>query len=121
MMTGWEDDAYGYHGDDGAKFHAFGRGTEFGPKFTTGDVIGCGINFFDGTAFYTKNGIHLGIAFRDVMGEFYPMIGLRSFLETVEANFGQDKFVFDIDKYAKELFKEANKQTDISSPIPNTP
>ena len=60
MMKGWEEDAYGYHGDDGAKFHAFGRGTEFGPKFTTGDVIGCGINFFDGTAFYTKNGIHLG-------------------------------------------------------------
>ena len=43
----------------------------------------------------------VGIAFRDIDGDFYPMIGLNAFNETVEANFGQDEFVFDVVKYAK--------------------
>jgi hypothetical protein len=38
--------SFGYRGDDGLKFSGAMRGEPFGPTFTTGDVVGCGINLF---------------------------------------------------------------------------
>ena len=61
--SGWEKQSYGYHGDDGNSFSSSGSGTPYGPTFTTGDVIGCGVNMIDNTAFYTKNGLKLGKRF----------------------------------------------------------
>jgi hypothetical protein len=61
IYLGWEPNTFGYHGDDGKKFRSSSsKGHSYGPPFTTGDTIGCGINFFNKTAFYTKNGICLG-------------------------------------------------------------
>lgn len=65
-FTGWDKGSYGYHGDDGNSFCSSGNGQPYGPTFTTGDIIGCGVNLIDNTCFYTKNGHHLGIAFRDL-------------------------------------------------------
>ena len=62
-LPGWDKQSYGYHGDDGHSFCSSGTGQAYGPTFTTGDVIGCGLNLIDGSCFYTKNGIHLGAAF----------------------------------------------------------
>uniref|UniRef100_A0A8C9FTY0 CRA domain-containing protein n=1 Tax=Pavo cristatus TaxID=9049 RepID=A0A8C9FTY0_PAVCR len=56
--------------------------TPYGPTFTTGDVIGCCVNLINNTCFYTKNGHSLG--------------------EIVDANFGQQPFVFDIEDYMRE-------------------
>ena len=53
----------GYHGDDGNAFCGSGQGQIYGPTFTTGDVIGCGLNLIEGSCFYTKNGHNLGTAF----------------------------------------------------------
>ncbi len=65
-LPGWDKHSYGYHGDDGHSFCSSGTGQAYGPTFTTGDVIGCGINLVDGSCFYTKNGHHLGVAFVDL-------------------------------------------------------
>lgn len=65
-FAGWDKHSYGYHGDDGHSFCSSGTGQPYGPTFTTGDVIGCGVNLIDNTCFYTKNGHHLGIAFTDL-------------------------------------------------------
>lgn len=66
LPLGWDKQSYGYHGDDGHSFCSSGTGQPYGPTFTTGDVIGCGVNLIDNTCFYTKNGHHLGIAFHDL-------------------------------------------------------
>lgn len=66
FFVGWDKQSYGYHGDDGHSFCSSGTGQPYGPTFTTGDVIGCGVNLIDNTCFYTKNGHHLGTAFTDL-------------------------------------------------------
>lgn len=58
---GWEGGSWGYHGDDGNCFHNSNCGKNYGPKYTTGDVVGCGINFNTGCIFFTKNGHNLGM------------------------------------------------------------
>lgn len=63
---GWDKQSFGYHGDDGNSFNSSGNGQPYGPTFTTGDIIGCGVNLVNSTCFYTKNGTHLGTAFRDL-------------------------------------------------------
>ncbi|RIB20716.1 concanavalin A-like lectin/glucanase domain-containing protein [Gigaspora rosea] len=89
----WDDDSWGYHGDDG--FFGFsGTGIPYGPLFSTGDIIGCCLNFKNNTVFYTKNGINLGIAFRNLKGTLYPCVGLGSQGGSIEVNFGSRKFKF---------------------------
>ncbi|OXU24220.1 hypothetical protein TSAR_006296, partial [Trichomalopsis sarcophagae] len=102
-LPGWDKNSYGYHGDDGHSFCSSGTGQPYGPTFTTGDVIGCGVNLVDNTAFYTKNGHHLGIAFTDLPPNLYPTVGLQTPGEVVDANFGQAPFVFDISDMISEL------------------
>jgi hypothetical protein len=101
-LPGWDKNSYGYHGDDGHSFCCSGTGQNYGPTFTTGDVIGCCLNLIENTCFYTKNGYNLGIAFRDLPSDLYPTVGLQTPLESVEANFGQYPFEFDIHNYVKE-------------------
>ncbi|GFT52459.1 ran-binding protein 9 [Nephila pilipes] len=102
-LPGWDKHSYGYHGDDGHSFCSSGTGQPYGPTFTTGDVIGCGVNLIDNTCFYTKNGHHLGVAFTDLPPNLYPTVGLQTPGEVVDANFGQSPFVFDIEDMMKEL------------------
>ncbi|ORY16556.1 Ran-binding protein-like protein [Clohesyomyces aquaticus] len=99
-IPGWEPDSFAYHGDDGQSFSNTTSGKPYGPKFGTLDVIGCGINFRTGTAFFTKNGVYIGVAFRDLKTDrlYYPTVGMKKSNETLRANFGQEPFAFDIDK-----------------------
>lgn len=102
-LPGWDKLSYGYHGDDGHSFCSSGTGQAYGPTFTTGDVIGCGINLVDGSCFYTKNGHHLGVAFHELPSGLYPTVGLQTPGEVIDANFGQEPFKFDIEGEMREL------------------
>lgn len=96
-LPGWEPESWAYHGDDGHSFCCTQVGKPYGPKFQNGDVIGCGMNFRAGHAFFTKNGNFLGNAFKDIKTEhLYPAIGMKKPGETVRVNFGKTRFVFDI-------------------------
>lgn len=99
-LPGWEQESWGYHGDDGHSFACSASGKPYGPKFSALDVVGCGINFRTGSAFFTKNGIFLGEAFQGIKLErLYPSVGIKKPGEHVRANFGQTPFVFDIDTF----------------------
>jgi hypothetical protein len=91
-LPGWVEDSFGYHGDDGNCFQKSGKGNKYGPSFATGDVIGCCLNFIDQTCFFTKNGVHLGIAFSNISFDekrpYFPCVGMRTPGEVVKANFG---------------------------------
>ena len=52
------------HGYDGRRDVDSERGEQYGPRFGTGDIIGCGLLLDRREIFFTKNGTHLGIAFR---------------------------------------------------------
>ncbi|KAF4893349.1 Ankyrin-1 [Colletotrichum fructicola] len=67
--------SWGYFGDDG-KAVCTDSTTQYGPLFGEGDVIGCGVNFEQNFAFYTKNGEIIGQAFANVFGKLYPAISV---------------------------------------------
>ena len=46
-MPGWDAQSYGYHGDDGQRFHDSPFGVPFGPLFGPDDVVGCGLIYAD--------------------------------------------------------------------------
>ncbi len=77
--SGWEKSSYGYHADDGCVFNSSATGQQFGPQFTTGDVIGCGFNLVDRSIFFTKNGIKLGKKRQDtcVMNNYHNFFYYR--------------------------------------------
>lgn len=60
-LPGWEPDSWAYHGDDGKSFCCQLTGKSYSETFTSGDIIGCGVNFMTRCAFFTKNGHFLGI------------------------------------------------------------
>eukprot|EP00965_Chrysotila_dentata_P243274 6205331-Pleurochrysis_carterae.AAC.4 len=69
---GLEPRSYAYHGEDGRKFSDSERGESYGPGFTTGDVVGCGLLCGSREVFFTKNGTHLGVAFTAVCAGLFP-------------------------------------------------
>ncbi|KAJ5326176.1 SPla/RYanodine receptor SPRY [Penicillium brevicompactum] len=105
-LPGWEQESWAYHGDDGKSFfgESQGQGRAYGPTFTVGDTVGCGVNFSTGSAFFTKNGIFLGNAFHELRNvKLYPSVGMKKLPPVhLKANFGQEPFVFDIDNMVRQ-------------------
>nr|XP_054748387.1 ran-binding protein 10-like isoform X1 [Lytechinus pictus] len=118
-LPGWDKHSYGYHGDNGHTFNSAGNGQPYGPTFTTGDVVGCGVNLVDNTCFYTKNGVHLGIAFTDLPSNLYPTVGLQTPGEIVDTNFGQSPFVFNIEDLMQQEMRMKTKTTIENYPVPD--
>uniref|UniRef100_A0A7N8X0D9 RAN binding protein 10 n=1 Tax=Mastacembelus armatus TaxID=205130 RepID=A0A7N8X0D9_9TELE len=91
-LPGWDKHSYGYHGDDGHSFCSSGTGQPYGPTFTTGDVIGCCVETI----------LTVFSVFNIYQPNLYPTVGLQTPGEIVDANFGQQPFVFDIEDYMSE-------------------
>lgn len=97
--NGFDKGSFGYCGTDGyitdgTQFKSFAK------QFGRDDIVGCGINYADGTIFFTKNGVKLGTAFTDVYDmDLVPYIALRPG-NSVRTNFGlHEEFIFDITGY----------------------
>lgn len=116
-LPGWELGSWGYHGDDGNAFGGTGKGFAFGPRFTTGDVIGALWNRMCGQISFFKNGVSLGIAFEGVQTEkLYPTVGLRSTGERVTANFGDTPWRTDM-KVVQAAIKQQLEDEIASIPL----
>ncbi|CAG8719112.1 20582_t:CDS:2 [Dentiscutata erythropus] len=94
--AGWEIKSLGYHGDDGMIYCERGYGNPYGAPFTTGDTVGCCVNY----SCFLK-----GIASTRIFpGKLYPVVGMQTYLTQIEINFGSRPFKFDIERYAKSVF-----------------
>jgi hypothetical protein len=101
-QPGWAANSYGYHGDDGAFFKGTSEGFAFGPKFSTDDIVGAGIDHLKQEIFFTKNGKLVGDCIpNEVRHTLYPTIGFHSEGAKVEVNFRQQKFKYNLDLNAK--------------------
>ncbi|KAJ5068055.1 ran-binding protein m [Anaeramoeba ignava] len=97
--VGWENDnSYGWHCDDGRKFHHSSNGERFGPTSTKGDIIGCCVDFHRQIIFFTKNGEFVDIAWTNVIGTFYPTVGLHSKGEVAKIRL-KHPFKYNIQRY----------------------
>ncbi|WVF66683.1 hypothetical protein IAT40_001424 [Kwoniella sp. CBS 6097] len=116
-LVGWDKGSWGWHGDDGRSFEGQGRGEPFSETWSTGDTIGCGIDFTTGRAFFTKNGRMMGHRFSNMAAGLHPAIGLRSVGESIVVNF-DGPFMFDIDGYVRSIrdtfWREASRQQQVS-------
>ncbi|CAG8553480.1 19839_t:CDS:2 [Cetraspora pellucida] len=111
QQPGLHHRSIGYHGRNGFIYFGGDRGNQYGPLYSTGDTIGCCLNYYDQTIFYTKNGINLGVASTRVFRErLYPVIGIGTRGARIEANFGAKPFKFDIDFYARSILAKVMKQ-----------
>jgi len=109
-MPGWDQQSYGYHGDDGGIFHASGGMLEqFGPKFGRGDTVGCGIDYISKGIFYTLNGRFLGYAWKNIGDDilekdFFPVVGIDT-NSPIHMNFGSVEsgpFQFDLSNFLRK-------------------
>lgn len=109
-LPGLEQHSWGYHSDDGKAGACQKPGSDYGPVFGRNDIIGCGIDFTTRSIFYTKNGIHLGVAFHDLelvdsktkeQRKFYPSLGFKPSIG-LRTNFGADEFLYNINQYVQE-------------------
>ena len=91
---GIEKNTIGYGNNGMLYYESLGR--EYGPSFSTDDIIGCGINLGSKTCFFTKNGKALGTARSNMPNiSWFPTIALWD-KAVVEVNFGQKPFMYNI-------------------------
>ncbi|ORX46936.1 hypothetical protein BCR36DRAFT_413878 [Piromyces finnis] len=111
IMPGWKINSWGYHGDNGNSYNEKGFGTEYGPTYGGGDIIGCGYSAINKSIFFTKNGEFLGYIQGTVWNKhlkLYPMIGMNE--GKIKINFGNEKFMYNIEENYSELLKPFNKK-----------
>lgn len=119
--TGIEEGFFGYRGSDGS-ITAGSQYKSYAKPFGRDDVIGCGVNYVDGTIFFTKNGIFLGTAFTDFHEvNLIPYIALRQG-NSVRTNFGlYEEFVFDIlgyqNRWKSKAYKHIFRSLDRNDPL----
>lgn len=116
-LPGWESETWAYHSDDGKSYYGESNHKPYGPAFGVDDVIGCGVDFASGLAFFTKNGRHLGPAFKEFKDlRAFPAVGVKkSPGSCVVVNFGQKPFIFDIDGTVAQQRLAMDKEINATS------
>ncbi|RYP07035.1 hypothetical protein DL764_002794 [Monosporascus ibericus] len=77
-IPGWDEHSWGYHSDDGNKFHGEPLGTTYSSAYGKSDIVECHIDQSERTASFKRNGEDLGIAFEGLEGRLYPVVGMVS-------------------------------------------
>ncbi|RHY32967.1 hypothetical protein DYB32_002077 [Aphanomyces invadans] len=72
-FLGADEHSWGFIGD-GALYYQRNRVKTYGEPFGEGDVLALDLDCDLGTLSYSKNGVPLGVAFDNVVGELYPAI-----------------------------------------------
>lgn len=108
-LPGWESQSIGWHGDDGFIFVGSGNGAPFGPCYSTGDTVGCGVDFVNERIFFTRNAVIVGeVPIPSIDIQWFPMVGFRTPGEQVTTNFDKP-FLFDLEEYvARQAFTIKN-------------
>ena len=125
-MPGWYSGSYGFHGDDGAIFSGdkIGEGRSWGPEWSKkGTVVGLGVQRNKAgkmQVFFTRNGKLLGIAFDNIIEDYYyPVVGALSANSVVRCKFHPNEWRFDLDNESKmrkgDFSNEPNILLDASS------
>eukprot|EP01127_Copromyxa_protea_P017463 TRINITY_DN5315_c0_g1_i1.p1 TRINITY_DN5315_c0_g1~~TRINITY_DN5315_c0_g1_i1.p1 ORF type:complete len:617 (-),score=129.10 TRINITY_DN5315_c0_g1_i1:59-1843(-) len=95
LYTQWDDKTSWFVSSDGQK--RIGSNSQpYGPKWSVGDIIGCGLNLESGEIHVSKNGASLPGKFAfdmvkrgvDVGEHFYPTIAINGY-GSCEVNFGE--------------------------------
>eukprot|EP00760_Papus_ankaliazontas_P024266 PhM_4_TR2184/c0_g1_i1/m.98070 len=109
-MPGGDRQSYGYSGEDGM-CHTDGVGTVYGPKYEAGDVVGVLWDGLRKSIAFTHNGVFLGVAYRNVrLATVFPAVGLRSIGDSVNVNFGESPFRFDLDAHVKLVLADVTSE-----------
>ncbi|KAL3108925.1 hypothetical protein niasHT_011475 [Heterodera trifolii] len=99
-MVGSWDNSYGYHSYGSFYINKLAR-TYGSPKFSSGDIIGCGVIMDTGRIIFTKNGQIIDSSdlfissFSSIANHLFPCFSLHCTGDTIRANFGPN-FKFDI-------------------------
>ncbi|KAL8688974.1 MAG: hypothetical protein Q9218_005244 [Villophora microphyllina] len=85
--------SWAYHGDNGGFYTSYKRkvGTSISQAepYGFGDTVGCGVDFGEGTIYFTKNGKRIDEwVFKEVRGRLFPVLGLSDDKVEIIANFG---------------------------------
>ncbi|SBT79212.1 conserved Plasmodium protein, unknown function, partial [Plasmodium malariae] len=119
---GSEYNSFGYKNDDGKKI-IDGKIENYCNSYTKYDIIGCGINYFDNSAFFTKNGKFLGKACNiNSKYDYYATVGLSTLGDRIK--FHLNNFYFDVynliyeeNEKERKIIKSVYIQKDIFSDI----
>lgn len=117
-LPGWDKGSYGYHGDDGHSFCSSGSGIAYGPTFTTGDYVGCCVNFLENTCFYTRNGYNIGNNGLDLHVRIYTLVFLgTSFRDIPVGNMLDfpDHHSLVVSSFQTEIFPTVGLQTPLEA------
>ncbi|OTN65735.1 Uncharacterized protein PKNOH_S100042400 [Plasmodium knowlesi] len=109
---GYEYNSFGYKNDDGKKI-IDSKLESYSNGYTKYDIIGCGINYFDNSAFFTKNGKFLGKACNvNPKYDYYATVGLTTLGDKIK--FHLNNFYFDI---YNMIYEECEKERKIIKSI----
>ncbi|PQE04952.1 ankyrin repeat-containing domain protein [Rutstroemia sp. NJR-2017a BBW] len=78
-MLGWDAGSWGFHSDDGRVYEDGKqpwKGFPYSKPYTADEVIGCGVNFAENIAFYTRGGKIIGQACENIRGKLYPAVSM---------------------------------------------